>query len=280
MLRRRISFITAAPAFHAAQRLCSGGGAGSEHSGTTTLPPLPCLHRDCRDMSVDDLLENNRQWASSIKAADPLYFENLAKQQTPQFLWIGCSDSRVPANQILGLAPGEVFVHRNVANVVVPSDLNCLSVLQFAVEHLRVRHVIVCGHYGCGGVKAALTDARLGLADNWTRHVRDIHRRHTRRIAKCGSVDAQCELLCELNVLQQLHNVAETTIVRDVWAAGSKLQLHGLIFGLSDGILKPLVRLDRHSDRYAMEATARTLIKAAHERAGVQPETVEEPPII
>jgi carbonic anhydrase len=220
-------------------------------------------------MSIQDLMDNNKRWSESIKKRDPEYFQELAKQQSPAFLWIGCSDSRVPANQILGLEPGEVFVHRNVANVVVPSDLNCLSVVQFAVEHLKVQHIIVCGHYGCGGVKAALTDQRLGLADNWTRHIRDIHRRHTRRIAACGSIDAQHDLLCELNVVQQLHNVAETTVVRDAWANNSKLKLHGMIFGLSDGILKHLIELDRHSEPYAMEHLARRLIRDAHERAGV-----------
>jgi len=220
-----------------------------------------------RQMTVDDLLAYNRTWSAAIRGAQPDFFRELAKQQSPQFLWIGCSDSRVPANQIVGLAPGEVFVHRNIANVVVPSDLNCLSVIQFAVEHLKVRHIIVTGHYNCGGVKAALTDTRLGLADNWTRHVRDIYRRHTRRIEKCGSVDNQVDLLCELNVIQQLHNVAETTIVRNAWAAGSELQLHGLIFGLADGILKPLLQMDKDSETYATETAARKIIQRAHERA-------------
>jgi carbonic anhydrase len=221
-----------------------------------------------RPVDVDDLLAYNRTWSSAIRGAQPDFFRELAKQQSPQFLWIGCSDSRVPANQIVGLAPGEVFVHRNIANVVVPSDLNCLSVLQFAIEHLKVRHVIVTGHYGCGGVNAALTDTRLGLADNWTRHVRDIYRRHTRRIARCGSPEAQLDLLCELNVIQQLHNVAETTIVRDAWARGSEIQLHGLIYGLADGILKPLVHLTRDSEPFATEMTARKVIAAAHAKAG------------
>uniref|UniRef100_A0A7S1QY66 Carbonic anhydrase n=1 Tax=Neobodo designis TaxID=312471 RepID=A0A7S1QY66_NEODS len=227
---------------------------------------------DCRSHSVADLLNKNKEWADSITSSQPNFFKELAKQQTPEFLWIGCSDSRVPANQIVGLAPGEVFVHRNIANVVVPSDLNCLSVMQFAIEHLKVKHVIVCGHYNCGGVRAALTDTRLGLADNWTRHVRDIYRRHTRRIEKCGSVDNQVDLLCELNVIQQLHNVAETTIVRDAWAKGSDLKLHGLIYGLADGKLKPLVELDKLSERYAMEAAARRIIKDAHVKHGVAEE--------
>jgi carbonic anhydrase len=222
-----------------------------------------------RDLSINDILQNNREWADDVKRIDPEYFSNLAKQQSPEFLWIGCSDSRVPANQIMGLLPGEVFVHRNVANVVVASDLNCLSVLQFAVDVLKVRHVIVCGHYGCGGVKAALTDARYGLVDNWIRHVRDLHRRHTRRIAKCGDVDAQCNLLCELNVVQQLHNVMETTIVRDAWAAGSKLQIHGFVYSLADGVINPLITLDRNSDPYTMDFLAQRLIREAHRKAGV-----------
>jgi carbonic anhydrase len=223
----------------------------------------------CNNRSMADLLEMNKEWAATISSKRPDFFKDLAQQQTPEFLWIGCSDSRVPANQIVGLEPGEVFVHRNIANVVVPSDLNCLSVLQFAIEHLKVRHVIVCGHYNCGGVRAALTDTRLGLADNWTRHVRDIYRRHTRRIEKCGSIDAQHDLLCELNVVQQLHNVAETTIVRDAWANGNDLKLHGLIYGLADGHLHPLVDLNKDSERYAMEHAARRLIKEAHIKHGV-----------
>ena len=224
----------------------------------------------CNNRSMADLLEMNKEWAATISSKRPDFFKDLAQQQTPEFLWIGCSDSRVPANQIVGLEPGEVFVHRNIANVVVPSDLNCLSVLQFAIEHLKVRHVIVCGHYNCGGVRAALTDTRLGLADNWTRHVRDIYRRHTRRIEKCGSIDAQHDLLCELNVVQQLHNVAETTIVRNAWAAGSEIQLHGLVYGLADGILHQLIHLDKDSAPYTTEMTARRLIQNAHAKAGIK----------
>jgi carbonic anhydrase len=189
---------------------------------------------------LETLLERNRQWASELTQSDPQFFTRLAHQQAPRYLWIGCSDSRVPANQILGLLPGEIFVHRNVANVVVHSDLNCLSVVQYAVEVLRVRDIIVCGHYGCGGVAAALTDQKLGLIDNWLRHVQDVGRRHAAALDAAGPAELQLNRLCELNVLTQTVNVAETTVVQDAWQRGQELAVHGLIYGLDDGILRQL----------------------------------------
>jgi carbonic anhydrase len=185
------------------------------------------------------LLARNRQWADSLTKSDPLFFSRLAQQQDPRYLWIGCSDSRVPANQILGLMPGEIFVHRNVANVVVHSDLNCLSVVQYAVEVLKVRDIIVCGHYGCGGVAAALRDEKLGLIDNWLRHVQDVGQRHEEDLALAGPSE-QLHRLCELNVLAQTVHVAETTVVQDAWARGQNIAIHGLIYGLEDGILRQL----------------------------------------
>ena len=185
------------------------------------------------------LFENNRRWADTITARQPDFFRRLAAQQAPDYLWIGCSDSRVPANEIVGLLPGELFVHRNVANVVVHTDLNCLSVLQFAIDVLKVQHVIVCGHYGCGGVKAALDDARLGLINNWLRHVQDVARQHA---AALDAVDpaARCDRLCELNVLDQARHVSETTVVQDAWARGQTVHVHAWIYGLQDGHLRDL----------------------------------------
>jgi carbonic anhydrase len=187
-----------------------------------------------------ELFDNNRQWVQKITAADPDFFAQLASQQSPHFLWIGCADSRVPANEIVGLMPGELFVHRNVANVVVHTDLNCLSVLQFAVDVLKVQHVIVCGHYGCGGVRAALTNARLGLIDNWLRHVQDVRQKHLSLLDACKDEDARANRLCELNVIEQAFNVCETTIVQDAWSRGQELQVHGWIYGLEDGLLRDL----------------------------------------
>jgi carbonic anhydrase len=186
-----------------------------------------------------DLFERNRAWAASMVADDPTFFSNLARRQTPEYLWIGCSDSRVPANQIVGLAPGDVFVHRNVANVVVHTDLNCLSVLQYAVDILRVRDVIVCGHYGCGGVSAALAGARHGLIDNWLRHVTDVAEKHAGELDELAE-DARVDRLCELNVVEQVANVCQTTIVGDAWARGQELTVHGLVYGLRDGLLRDL----------------------------------------
>lgn len=186
------------------------------------------------------LFENNRIWSETIRQSDPAFFERLAEQQAPEYLWIGCSDSRVPANQIIGLPPGEVFVHRNIANVVVHTDFNCLSVLQFAVEVLGVRHVIVCGHHGCGGVEAALKQSQLGLVDNWLRHVRDVYRAHEEELLAIGDVLARHDRLCELNALAQMRNVCGTTIVRSAWKRGRELSIHAFIYSLRDGLLREI----------------------------------------
>jgi len=190
--------------------------------------------------SLQRLLDNNRAWAERIRLKDPGFFSKLAAQQGPEYLWIGCSDSRVPANQIVGLLPGEVFVHRNVANVVVHADLNCLSVLQFAVDVLKIRHVIVCGHYGCGGVRAAWQDERMGLVDNWLRHVQDVAQKHRAALDQAGPVEAQVNRLCELNVLEQVANVCQTTVIQDAWARGQQVTVHGWIYGLADGLIRDL----------------------------------------
>lgn len=192
------------------------------------------------DPTLDVLLERNRSWAGQMTDADPEFFSRLAQQQAPRYLWIGCSDSRVPANQILGLMPGEIFVHRNVANVVVHSDLNCLSVIQFAIDVLNIRHIIVTGHYGCGGVRAALHDLKLGLIDNWIRHVQDVRNRNRQELLELKDDHQRLDRLCELNVLAQAINVAETTVVQDAWARGHELSVHSLIYGLDNGILKNL----------------------------------------
>ena len=190
--------------------------------------------------SLTDLIENNRQWSDGVRRRDPGFFDRLSRQQAPRYLWIGCADSRVPANEIVGLMPGELFVHRNVANVVVHSDLNCLSVLQYAVEVLRVEHVIVCGHYGCGGVEAAWKRTPLGLIDNWLRHVQDIAERH-RALFTRTMTEGQCtDRLCELNVLEQAANVCRTTIVKDAWGRGQPLAIHGWIYRLQNGLIRDL----------------------------------------
>ena len=187
-----------------------------------------------------ELFEKNRAWAESVKQQDPDFFRKLARQQAPQYLWIGCADSRVPANEIVGLLPGELFVHRNVANVVVHTDLNCLSVIQYAVDVLRVRHIIVCGHYGCGGVGAALRGDRLGLADNWLRHLRDVMRAHRDELALLPSQVEREDRFCELNVAEQVGNVCFTSIVQDAWRRGQDLAVHGWIYRLDDGLLRDL----------------------------------------
>ena len=188
---------------------------------------------------LTQLLENNRKWAAAITAAQPDFFRKLSAQQAPSYLWIGCSDSRVPANEIVGLLPGELFVHRNVANVVVHTDLNCLSVLQYAVDVLKVRHVIVCGHYGCGGVKSALDGVKLGLIDNWLRHVQDVA--NTQNAALDGLVGAaRVDRLCELNVVEQARHVCETTVIQDAWQRRQEVQVHAWIYGLQDGRLSDL----------------------------------------
>jgi carbonic anhydrase len=191
------------------------------------------------------LFEGNRQWAAELTRGDSAFFERLAGIQTPGYLWIGCSDSRVPANQIVGLQPGELFVHRNVSNVVVHTDLNCLSVLQFAVDVLHVKHVIVCGHYGCGGVLAALRDEKLGLIDNWLRHVQDVRTKHRAELDALSDETKRLARLCELNVIEQVGNVSDTTVVRDAWRRGQELAVHGWIYDIHDGLLRDLsVTLD------------------------------------
>lgn len=186
------------------------------------------------------LFQQNRRWAQRIRAQEPDFFHKLLQQQSPEYLWIGCADSRVPANDIVGLLPGELFVHRNVANVVVHTDLNCLSVLQYAVDVLKVKHVIVCGHYGCGGIWATLRNDRLGLIDNWLRHVQDVRKKHDHELMKIVGENHQCNRLCELNVIEQVLNVCETTIVQDAWSRGQNLAIHGWIYGLHDGHLRNL----------------------------------------
>jgi carbonic anhydrase len=190
--------------------------------------------------NLSHLFENNKTWAARIRQHDPDFFRKLSQQQSPSYLWIGCSDSRVPANEIVGLLPGELFVHRNVANLVVHTDLNCLSVMQFAVDILKVRHIIVCGHYGCSGVQAALRRERLGLSDNWLRHVQDVRQKHEKRVTKASGGSAAADRLCELNVIEQVANVCLTTIARDAWERGQELTVHGWIYGLKDGLLRDL----------------------------------------
>ena len=215
-------------------------------------------------MPLRHLLEHNRQWATRMEAERPGFFTRLSHQQSPRYMWIGCSDSRVPANQITGLEPGEVFVHRNVANVVVPTGLNCLSTIQYAVDQLHVEHLMVVGHYGCGGVLAALNNVRVGLADNWLRHIKDVADRH-RSLLQGVAPERRADLLVELNVIEQVVNVARSTVMQDAWARGQKLTLHGWVYGLSDGLLKDLRMsisdpkdIDRIHDE-ALQAEARAL---------------------
>ena len=213
------------------------------------------------------LLDQNRAWAESIKASDPEFFQSLAKQQTPRYLWIGCSDSRVPANQLIGMMPGEMFVHRNVANVVDHTDFNCLSVMQFAVEVLKVKHIIVCGHYACGGVMAALNDTRLGLIDNWLRHIQDTASVYEEYLDALPDDAARFNKLCELNVIEQVINVAETTTVQDAWSRGQNVAVHGLIYDLSDGILRDLdVSVSERRDKRQMRRQFFKTLKAAEAR--------------
>lgn len=190
--------------------------------------------------TLQHLLNNNRQWSDEITQREPKFFETLSKQQSPEYLWIGCSDSRVPANEIVNLLPGELFVHRNVGNVVVHTDLNCLSVIQYAVDVLKVKHIILCGHYGCGGVRAALQKTRLGLIDNWLRHIQDVHQKYLPLIESAGEMENQINRLCELNVIEQVRNICETTIIQDAWSHGGSLQVHGWIYGLNNGLIRDL----------------------------------------
>ena len=199
--------------------------------------------------ALEHLFSNNRKWAADVTSRDPQFFAKLAAQQTPEYLWIGCSDSRVPANEIVNLLPGEMFVHRNIANVVCHSDLNCLSVLQFAIDVLRVKHIIVSGHYGCSGVHAALTNKRVGLADNWLRHVQDVHQKYGRYFGDTLPKDKQLDRLCELNVIEQAVNVCETTLVQDAWDRGQPLTVHSWIYGIKDGLLRDLgLTINGHDD--------------------------------
>jgi carbonic anhydrase len=201
--------------------------------------------------TLSHLFANNRAWSQRIREQDPELFSKLSRQQAPHYLWIGCSDSRVPANQIVGLLPGELFVHRNVANVVAHTDLNCLSVAQFAVDILKVQHIIVCGHYGCGGVRAALCQERLGLVDNWLRHVQDVRQKHEGSLLALPELEKRIDRLCELNVIEQVLNVCQTTIVCDAWQRGQSLSVHGWIYGLQDGLLRDLATTVTHPDEVA-----------------------------
>lgn len=206
------------------------------------------------------LFENNRFWQASITRSDPEFFEKLASQQNPEYLWIGCSDSRVPANQIVGLLPGEIFVHRNVANMVFHADINCLSVLQFAIDALKVKHVIVCGHYGCGGVRAALENQHLGLVDNWLRPIRALYEDHRAYVDASEDVDARVNRLCELNVVAQVRRVCRSTVVDDAWRRGQPLSIHGWIYGLRDGLLRDLdVTVESVAEAESTFARGRTL---------------------
>jgi carbonic anhydrase len=206
---------------------------------------------------LKELLQNNRIWAEGIKARDPEFFQKLAQQQQPRYLWIGCSDSRVPSTQLVNLPPGEMFVHRNVANVVVHTDVNCLSAMQFAVDALKVDHIIVCGHYGCGGVQAAMQNLQLGLIDNWLRHVQDVMHHHHAVLANISDDELRLNRLCELNVIEQVLNVSRTTIVQNAWDRGQELAVHGWIYGIEDGLLRDL----------EMCITSQQELMAAYEKA-------------
>jgi carbonic anhydrase len=207
-------------------------------AGGHIMAPWFAIPFDMRELR--HLFANNHAWAGKIRAEDPEFFEKLCHQQVPHYFWIGCSDSRVPANQITGLLPGEMFVHRNVANVVASADLNCLSALQFAVDVLKVRHVIVCGHYGCSGVRTVLRGERLGLVDHWLRHVQEVHARHSAQLAGLGDETRAFDRLCELNVIEQVSNVCKAATVQDAWSRGQPLAVHGWIYAVSDGLLRDL----------------------------------------
>ena len=210
---------------------------------------------------LPQLFENNRAWAERVRQQDAHFFPTLARQQSPEYLWIGCSDSRVPANEIVGLLPGELFVHRNIANLVVHTDLNCLSVIQFAIEMLKVKHVIVCGHYGCSGVQTAFHRHRLGLSDNWLRHIQDTEQKHRGELSRLTSDSEKLRRLCELNVIEQVTNVCHTTILLDAWERSQDLSVHGWIYGLTDGLLRDL----------AVTITRPDEIQPCYERAIARP---------
>jgi carbonic anhydrase len=214
-------------------RFSSGNGCRCGHAAVR--------YNWARIMSaINHLFDQNRAWAAKIKAREPGFFAELAQQQSPQYLWIGCSDSRVPANQITGLMPGEIFVHRNIANVVVHTDFNCLSVVEFAVDVLKVKHIIVCGHYGCSGVQAALEDRKMGIASNWLRNIQDVFHRYTPLLDHIDDPQRRNDRLCELNAIEQAMNVCQTTIVRDAWDRGQELTIHGWIYGIGDGLIRDL----------------------------------------
>ena len=216
-------------------------------------------------MTLESLFDKNRAWARDIENRTPGFFTRLQQQQSPQYLWIGCSDSRVPANEIVGLLPGELFVHRNVANVVVHSDLNCLSVMQFAIDSLKVRHIIVVGHYGCSGVKAAMNNQRIGIADNWLRHVQDVRNLHRDWLYQLPDGPARLDALCELNVLEQSLNVCQTTVVQDAWARGQEVVVHGWVYGLHDGHIKDMRMTVEHPEALgAAYAEALSELKKRH----------------
>lgn len=223
--------------------------------------------------SLDHLLHNNRAWAAKMVRERPAFFTDLLAQQKPKYMWIGCADSRVPANEITGLDPGEVFVHRNVANVVVHSDLNALSTIQFAVEHLRVEHIMVTGHYGCAGVRAALVGQRVGLADNWLAHIADLRLRHRKRIDHLPTEQQQHDVLCEMNVIEQVGNVARSTVVQDAWANGQQLTIHGWCYGLKDGLVNDL-KVSVSGPEQVID-TYRAAIKR-YPRVGAEPVEPEE----
>jgi len=218
------------------------------------------------DTHLQDLFDHNRAWAAQMVAEKPNFFTDLLAQQSPRYMWIGCSDSRVPANQITGLAPGEVFVHRNVANVVVPTDLNCLSTIQYAVDMLKVEHLMVVGHYGCGGVQAALHDSRVGLADNWLRHIKDVRDRHATLLERLPA-EVRHDALCELNVIEQVMNVVQTTVLQDAWTRGQKITLHGWVYGLRDGLLHDL--LLTVNGTAGLDAAYRAAVAAVASRRGL-----------
>jgi carbonic anhydrase len=226
------------------------------------------------NQKLERLFENNLAWTEQVHAEDPTFFARLSLQQAPEYLWIGCSDSRVPANEIVGLLPGELFVHRNVANLVVHTDLNCLSVMQYAVDILKVKHLIVCGHYGCGGVVAALKSARLGLIDNWLRHLQDVRNRHEEYLAAIEDEHERVDRLCELNVIEQVVNLCLTTIVQDAWSRGQELAVHSWIYGLKDGLLRDLGMCITEPE--GLQASYGAAVEAVKERGGPSQHTPAE----
>lgn len=218
--------------------------------------------------TVAELFANNRKWAEAILEEDANFFQRLSHQQSPEYLWIGCADSRVPANEIMGMLPGDVFVHRNVANVVVHTDLNCLSVIQYAVDVLKVRHIIVTGHYGCGGITAAVNNQKLGLIDNWLRHVQDIHQKHSCCLQTLEGDAALVDRMCEFNVVEQVLNVGQTTIVQDAWARGQEVSIHGFIYSIQDGLLRDLHMSASNNEK--LQACYRVAVERVSERAAVK----------